>query len=102
MASPSTPAAEPDRRLLIAAIVVGVLAVLYGVLVAGQILAPIALLAWVFLVYLAWRFVRAHERIADAAERLAADGGGDPAAAPGSAETSGRDDDEGDGRRDRP
>jgi hypothetical protein len=25
----------------------------------------------VFVVYLAWRFVRAHERLADAAERLA-------------------------------
>ena len=52
---------------ILAAIVV----LLYSVLIAGQILAPIALFAWVFVIYLLWRFVRAHERLADAATRVA-------------------------------
>jgi hypothetical protein len=68
---------ERDRLLLAATVAGGVVVLLYSVLVAGQILAPIALFAWVFVVYLLWRFVRAHERLADAAERLAA--GGRPA-----------------------
>jgi hypothetical protein len=65
---------ERDRLLLAATVAGGIVVLLYSVLVAGQILAPIALFAWVFVVYLLWRFVRAHERLADAAERLAADG----------------------------
>jgi hypothetical protein len=65
---------ERDRLLLAATVVGGIVVLLYSVLVAGQILAPIALFAWVFVVYLLWRFVRAHERLADAAEQLAKDG----------------------------
>ncbi|WP_372912547.1 hypothetical protein [Salinigranum sp.] len=65
---------ERDRLPLAAIVAGGIVVLLYSVLVAGQILAPIALFAWVFVVYLLWRFVRAHERLADAAERLAADG----------------------------
>jgi DMSO/TMAO reductase YedYZ heme-binding membrane subunit len=74
MSEPSTSLGDSrERQLKLAAVAVGVLAILYGVLIAGQILAPIALFAWVFVVYLLWRFVRAHERLADAAEQLASD-----------------------------
>jgi hypothetical protein len=77
MPEPSTltsPDGKRERRIRLVAVVAGVLALLYGVLIAGQILAPIALLLWAFLVYLAWRFVRAHERIAAAAETMATAG----------------------------
>lgn len=72
MSEPSTDRTVPqDRRLQVVAVVLGVVVLLYSVLVAQQILAAVALLLWVFVVYLAWRFVRAHERLAGAAERLA-------------------------------
>jgi hypothetical protein len=73
MSGPSTPDADNDRdRLLLAATVAGgIVVLLYSVLIAGQILAPIALFAWVFVIYLLWRFVRAHERLAAAAETIA-------------------------------
>jgi uncharacterized membrane protein len=74
MSEPSTTLGDDrERRLRLAAVVVSVLALLYGVLIAGQILAPIALVALLFVVYLLWRFVRAHERLAGAVERIAAD-----------------------------
>jgi uncharacterized membrane protein len=71
----SEPATDPDdrteRRLKFAAVVVGAFVLLYGVVVAQQILAAIVLLVWLVVVYLLWRFVRAHERLADAATRVA-------------------------------
>ena len=74
MSAPSTASDERrERRLRIGAVVIGLLLLLYSVVVAQQILAAVALLLWVFVVYLAWRFVRAHERLASAAERLAGD-----------------------------
>jgi heme O synthase-like polyprenyltransferase len=82
MSAPSTASDEDESRerlLRVGAVVFGLLLVLYSVVVAQQILAAVALLLWVFVVYLAWRFVRAHERLADAAERLA--GGDDSEAA---------------------
>jgi heme O synthase-like polyprenyltransferase len=73
MSEPSTDRNAPrDRRLQVVAVVLGVAVLLYSVLVVQQILAAVALLLWVFVVYLAWRFVRAHERLAGAAERIAA------------------------------
>jgi heme O synthase-like polyprenyltransferase len=87
MSAPSTASDEDESRerlLRVGAVVFGLLLVLYSVVVAQQILAAVALLLWVFVVYLAWRFVRAHERLADAAERLAGGDGDGEAAAAGS------------------
>ena len=63
---------RPGRSLAIAVAVVLVL--LYAVLIQQELLLVVWLLVTGFLVYLLWRFVRAHERIAGAAERLADDG----------------------------
>jgi threonine/homoserine/homoserine lactone efflux protein len=65
-------AGSPGRSLAVAVAVLAVL--LYSVFISQQLLVVVWLLAVGFLVYLLWRFVRAHERIASAAERLA-DGG---------------------------
>jgi heme O synthase-like polyprenyltransferase len=84
MTEPSTSGASDerrDRRLRIVAVVLGAFVLLYSVVVAQQILAAVALLVWVFVVYLAWRFVRAHERIAAAAETMATAGRRGPAEA---------------------
>lgn len=62
-------AESPGRSLAIALAVL--LVVLYSVFIQQQLLLVVWLLAVGFLVYLFWRFVRAHERIAGAAERLA-------------------------------
>ncbi|MFB6353763.1 MAG: hypothetical protein ABEJ92_06720 [Halobacteriales archaeon] len=67
-----TVATNPLRSLAVAA--AGVLVLAYAVLVAQQLLLAIWLLLTGFLVYLLVRFVRAHERLAGAAERLADDG----------------------------
>ena len=76
MSEPSTSDSLDDgreRRLKRAAVVaVSVVVVLYGVLIAGQILLPVVLILGGFVLYLGWRFVRAHERIAAATERIAA------------------------------
>ncbi|WP_318568028.1 hypothetical protein [Salinigranum marinum] len=72
MSEPSTdPDDRTERRLKLAVVVVGAFVLLYGVVVTQQILAAIVLLVWLFVVYLVWRFVRAHERLADAATRVA-------------------------------
>lgn len=63
---------NPGRSLAIAVAIVLVL--LYSVFIQQELLLVGWLLAVGFLVYLFWRFVRAHERIAGAAERLADDG----------------------------
>ena len=48
--------------------VVAILTLLYSVLIAQQLLAWFGIVIPLLLVYLFWRFVRAHERIADALE----------------------------------
>ena len=59
----------PGRSVAVA---IGVLVVLlYGVLIQQELLLVVWLLAVGFMAYLFWRFVRAHERIAGAAVRLA-------------------------------
>lgn len=63
---------NPGRSLAI--VIAVLLVVLYGVFISQELLLVGWLLAVGFLVYLFWRFVRAHERIAGAAERLADDG----------------------------
>jgi hypothetical protein len=86
MTEPSTARASDerrDRRLRIVAVVLGAFVLLYSVVVAQQILAAVALLVWVFGIYLAWRFVRAHERLADAAETMATAGRREPTEATG-------------------
>lgn len=62
-------AGSPERSLGVVLLVLAV--VLYGVFISQQLLVVVWLLVVGFLVYLFWRFVRAHERIAVAAEGLA-------------------------------
>lgn len=62
-------AGNPGRSLAVAVAVLALL--LYSVFISQQLLVVVWLLVVGFLVYLFWRFVRAHERIASAAERLA-------------------------------
>ncbi|WP_201741540.1 hypothetical protein [Salinigranum halophilum] len=64
---------DRDSLLMTVAAVVLLVVFLYSVLVVQQLLAVVALSLWGFVVYLAWRFVRAHERLAEAADRLASD-----------------------------
>ena len=66
----SRAAANPLRSALLGAAVVFVVA--YAVLVQAQLLVAIWLVVVGFVVWLLLRFVRAHERLAAAAERLAA------------------------------
>lgn len=46
----------------------GILVLLYSLLIAQRFLFGVSLVAWLFVVYLLWRFVRAVERIAAALE----------------------------------
>ncbi|MDZ7702339.1 MAG: hypothetical protein U5J98_09910 [Halobacteriales archaeon] len=62
---------NPARSVAI--VVAVVLALLYGVFIQQALLLVVWLLVAAFLVYLFWRLVRAHERLAAAADRLAAD-----------------------------
>lgn len=64
-------AGSPGRTLAVGVAVL--LALLYSVFIQQELLLVVWLLAVGFLVYLVWRFVRAHERIAAAAERVADD-----------------------------
>ena len=64
---------DRDSLLMLVAAVALLVVFVYSVLVVQQLLAVVALSLWGFVVYLAWRFVRAHERLADAADRLASD-----------------------------
>ncbi|WP_135663398.1 hypothetical protein [Halorhabdus rudnickae] len=60
---------ERERQLVVALVVVGVvLSFAYSLLIAGQILLWLSVVWTISLFYLLWRFVRAHERIADALE----------------------------------
>ena len=57
-----------ERNVVVAIVVVAVLTLAYSVVIAGQILAWFGIAIPLVLLYLVWRFVRAHERIADALE----------------------------------
>jgi Flp pilus assembly protein TadB len=57
-----------ERNVVIAIVVVALVTLVYSVVIAQQILAWFAIAIPLVLLYLFWRFVRAHERIADALE----------------------------------
>ena len=57
-----------SRYRLLAVVAVSVLFLLYSILIAGDLFAGLGFLALLYVLYLAYRFVRAHERIADALE----------------------------------
>jgi len=81
--SPPTLRESLSSRTGIAVVVLFVLVSLYAVLIASQILAVVYFASVAFLLWLLYRFVRAHERIAVAQERraaVAADASDDPAA----------------------
>jgi len=82
--SPPTLRESLSSRTGIAVVVLFVLVSLYAVLIASQILAVVYFASVAFLLWLLYRFVRAHERIAVAQERRAAvaadDASDDPAA----------------------
>ncbi|QZX98408.1 hypothetical protein [Halobaculum rubrum] len=77
--SPPTLRESLSSRPGIAVVVLFVLVSLYAVLIQAQILAIVYLLSVAFLLWLLYRFVRAHERIAVAQERRAAVAAGDRA-----------------------
>lgn len=62
------PASKRERQILIAIGVVALLTLLYSVLIAGVVLQWFGVVIPLLILYLVWRFVRAHERIADALE----------------------------------
>lgn len=57
-----------ERNVLLAIVAVAAVTLVYSVLVAQQILAWFAIAIPLVLLYLFWRFVRAHERVAAALE----------------------------------
>ncbi len=60
-----SPSSRPNERYVVLAIVaVAVVTLLYSLLVAQQILAWFGIVIPLVVLYLLWRFVRAHERIA--------------------------------------
>ena len=59
---------ERERNILIAIGIVAVLTFVYSVLITQSVLAWFGIVVPLLFLYLAWRFVRAHERIADALE----------------------------------
>lgn len=59
---------EWNQYGLVVIALLGVLVLLYGVLVMQRVLYAVSLVLPLLLLYLVWRFVRAHERIADALE----------------------------------
>jgi membrane protein implicated in regulation of membrane protease activity len=60
-----------DLRL-VAVVLAAVVVLLYSFLIVQQLQLGIIVIVWGFLAYLAWRFVRAFERIAAAQEKRAA------------------------------
>ena len=63
------PSDGPDERnVVVVIVVVALITLVYSVLIAQQILAWFGIAIPLVLLYLIWRFVRAHERIADALE----------------------------------
>lgn len=59
---------KTNRYGLVAIAVLAALVLLYSVLVMQRALYAVSFVLPLFLLYLVWRFVRAHERIADALE----------------------------------
>ena len=59
---------ERERKILLTIAAVAALTFLYSVLVVQQILAWFGVVIPLLVLYLLWRFVRAHERVADALE----------------------------------
>lgn len=59
---------QREKRILLGIGVVSILTFLYSVMIAQQILAWFGIVIPLLLLYLFWRFVQAHERIADAME----------------------------------
>ena len=59
---------KTNRYGLLAVAILAVLVLLYSVLVMQRALYAVSFVLPLFLLYLVWRFVRAHERIADALE----------------------------------
>jgi Ca2+/Na+ antiporter len=60
---------ETNQQLVVAFLAIGiVLTFAYSLLIAGQILLWVSIVSTLLFFYLLWRFVRAHERIADALE----------------------------------
>jgi threonine/homoserine/homoserine lactone efflux protein len=57
-----------ERNVVVAIVVVALVTLVYSVVIAQQILAWFGIAIPLVLLYLIWRFVRAHERIADALE----------------------------------
>jgi high-affinity Fe2+/Pb2+ permease len=68
---PRSPVPASKRGQLAIAVALAVLLLLYSVLVAQQLLLWVGFVTPFALLYLLWRFVRAHERIAAAQERRA-------------------------------
>ena len=59
---------EQNQFVRLAFGVLAVLVLLYSLLIARRLLFGVSLVAWLFVVYLFWRFVRAVERIASSLE----------------------------------
>ena len=59
---------ERDRYVLIGILVVTAVVALYGVLLTSDLFAWVSVALPLLALYLLWRFVRAHERIAAALE----------------------------------
>jgi threonine/homoserine/homoserine lactone efflux protein len=57
-----------ERNVVLAIVVVALVTLVYSVVIVQQILAWFGIAIPLVLLYLIWRFVRAHERIADALE----------------------------------
>ena len=57
-----------ERNVLVAIVAVALVTLVYSLVIAQQILAWFGIAIPLVLLYLVWRFVRAHERIADALE----------------------------------
>ncbi|MFB6097069.1 MAG: glycerol ABC transporter substrate-binding protein [Haloferacaceae archaeon] len=62
------PSIDTDRAIRYAIAIVAALTLLYSLLITQQVLAWFGILIPLLLLYLVWRFVRAHERVADALE----------------------------------
>lgn len=75
--SPPTLRESLSSRTGIAVVALFVLVSLYAVLIVSQILVVVYFASVAFLLWLLYRFVRAHERIAVAQERRAAAAAGD-------------------------
>ena len=59
---------EYSRYQLLAVVAVSLLILLYSFLIAGDLFAGLGFLVFLYVLYLTHRFVRAHERIANALE----------------------------------